>query len=938
MADHLIVMSTTDSDMQNLHAQANRAMELQIELDIVLKHILEMGSQAVVRSGRLLEEVIDGEKAPEGFEDATMVAQVFSGVFFTGLAIWLLFANGTKLSFVQRASLEKRMTVCCFINTYVAVFSAFFNYFQLTGVDDLALPRASNFTLDFARPLEWLVTCPLMQLVLVLMGGSKIPEYRRTMMPIISAIILCFGTSSMLIQGNLRFIFFGCGMLTALTMWYFNGVQIKEHSGGEENLFKGDSEFRKASVLLIATWFPFPLWFFLSPEGYGLVTDVLIIQIGWAFLNIVSKFTFIFYIQRIKDNYCNRLKVKREMYGMQVVKNAHDHNGDNNSMQRGGSGGMVPATGPAKGQGELNAIIVETMSFLGMAQHTDRFYRLLNRAEIKSPDMVELLTKERCEEMQLPWDLVNALQNRIKVWQLEMRDNAELELEKGEAHYIETDREDDELKAHASMPGAVTALEPLQRLIVSSSNGHMGDTSGLESRLEKMESLIEKQCSMMESQSGMVTAMMQRADGNHQTSLRQVSEAENSLRRRIEYAEQQIMSVCQASVSQRAVQVQPAQSSFDQGALRRLEELVVSSADQSAQRNEKSAENLGRSLQAKTEGFQAAQLRQQEQIEGNLSRKLEEVIVKGESRCDKLADTITQVMQSALKTQLQTSMDNVVAQQGRRTSESEGTVLRKLEEVCSSQSSQEDIARMVENIRVSLHQDLSTLFSRTDQLLEASTEARDVVNKSSNHSVSMMESIRNALQTDVGALLSRGDAIMEAVRECKDCNKEGNADTRRHCMMVLEQVSESQERHHQNTGALSELQRTMVDQNMKVIRCISDVGAGVQSMGAVQAMQNNMQCMALQGVQGIQMPGGINPRQTDLSPRPIPAMPVSLPQDSQWGAHPTTLMNNPSAPSLMQTQETLGTSRPRPLNPQRGGNMSPSYGMHLMGGSSPGQP
>lgn len=38
---------------------------------------------------------------------------------------------------------------------------------------------------------------------------------------------------------------------------------------------------------------------------------------GWAFLNIVSKFTFIFYIQRIKDNYCNRLKVKREFVGIQ---------------------------------------------------------------------------------------------------------------------------------------------------------------------------------------------------------------------------------------------------------------------------------------------------------------------------------------------------------------------------------------------------------------------------------------------------------------------------------------------------------------------------------------------------------------------------------------------------------------------------------------------
>ena len=124
----------------------------------------------------------------------------------------------------------------------------------------------------------------------------------------------------------------------------------------------GDSEFRKASILLIVTWVPFPTFYALSPEGFGalanfvflhhifsvepmcspmflfvthgkpeilretsfldsgIITDVLFVQaccgvgscgvrtawvgaqVGWAFLNIVSKFTFIFYIQRIKDS------------------------------------------------------------------------------------------------------------------------------------------------------------------------------------------------------------------------------------------------------------------------------------------------------------------------------------------------------------------------------------------------------------------------------------------------------------------------------------------------------------------------------------------------------------------------------------------------------------------------------------------------------------
>merc|ERR1719454_2452426 len=63
------------------------------------------------------------------------------------------------------------------------------------------------------------------------------------------------------------------------------------------------------------TWVPFPVWYIVSPEGVGYVTSIATVQMGWAFLNITSKFSLIFYMQRIKDNYCNRLKVRREMKG-----------------------------------------------------------------------------------------------------------------------------------------------------------------------------------------------------------------------------------------------------------------------------------------------------------------------------------------------------------------------------------------------------------------------------------------------------------------------------------------------------------------------------------------------------------------------------------------------------------------------------------------------
>merc|ERR1719199_154858 len=95
-------------------------------------------------------------------------------------------------------------------------------------------------------------------------------------------------------------------------MW-FNRLQILEISDGKEGLFSGDSEFRKATIVLMATWLPFPLWFFLTPEGIGLVTNIVVIQCGWALLNTVSKFTLIFFIQRIKDNYWTRVNLVEEL-------------------------------------------------------------------------------------------------------------------------------------------------------------------------------------------------------------------------------------------------------------------------------------------------------------------------------------------------------------------------------------------------------------------------------------------------------------------------------------------------------------------------------------------------------------------------------------------------------------------------------------------------
>eukprot|EP00928_Gymnodinium_smaydae_P029911 TRINITY_DN2238_c0_g2_i1.p1 TRINITY_DN2238_c0_g2~~TRINITY_DN2238_c0_g2_i1.p1 ORF type:complete len:574 (+),score=87.10 TRINITY_DN2238_c0_g2_i1:79-1800(+) len=368
------------------------------------------------------------------FEYAIKVAQIFSAVTFTLVATWLSFANSTSMGYVQRASLEKRLTVACFLNTYIGMFSAFFNYFQLTEVDNLIMPENGNYTIDLARPIEWVLTCPIMQLILVILGGTKIPEERRWLMPSLSVTVLGFGTLSTFLAGTWRFVPYTLGVFTAAAMFFLNAKQIVEHSDGQENFFNGDSEYRKATLLIILLWFPFPLWYLLSPEGLNIFNDPLLIQVGWSFLNIIAKFAFIFYVQRMKDNYCTKIKTKREMY-----------------QPRGVSREL---------ESELTAVLIETLNFLGMAHNSDRLMGVMAKANVTTVEEVEKLSYSECKEKLLPWDIIKALQKRLRVWHLESHDTAEVDLEIGESFYFkQTDLgEDDSTSLGDDIPGSLPQL------------------------------------------------------------------------------------------------------------------------------------------------------------------------------------------------------------------------------------------------------------------------------------------------------------------------------------------------------------------------------------------------------------------------------------------------------------------------------------------------
>ena len=177
-------------------------------------------------------------------------------------------------------------------------------------------------------------------------------------------------------------------------MFYHNGLQVSENSEGEETLLHGDSDYRKLTLLLIITWFPFPIWFALSPEGFNLVDNELMIEIGWVTLNIVAKFSMIILGQRMKMVHQRKLEAARELYGMAPSELVTGEALDKKAFEEsGGKGGRskLDAADYGLGFGEeadseekMIELVADTMVTLQLANHTERLIKLLVESGVTS--------------------------------------------------------------------------------------------------------------------------------------------------------------------------------------------------------------------------------------------------------------------------------------------------------------------------------------------------------------------------------------------------------------------------------------------------------------------------------------------------------------------------------------------------------------------------
>lgn len=266
----------------------------------------------------------------------------------------------------------------------------------------MLLDRPANentYSIDMSRPVEWIFTCPLLQLALVLLGGEKIPYYRMILMPGLALALLVLGVVATLMQSvAARITVFILAFLIFSAQVILNRLQIVEATDGQEGLFSGKSLYRLLSIEVIVTWLPFPFWYLLTPEGFNIIQDEVTIEVGWVVLNILAKFSFIIIVHKLYRKYLAEQEELRAAFNEDTAKKEFK------SLSGGGR---------HQDEVSLKDLARETLKFLGLEHRLDLFLKRLTLAQVQTSSALAQSDEMFCKERSIPWELARACQLRL---------------------------------------------------------------------------------------------------------------------------------------------------------------------------------------------------------------------------------------------------------------------------------------------------------------------------------------------------------------------------------------------------------------------------------------------------------------------------------------------------------------------------------------------
>jgi len=170
-----------------------------------------------------------------------------------------------------------------------------------------------------------------------------------------------------------------------------------------------DCFIRTLSIIILLTWFPFPIWYALSPEGFNVIKDVAGMKVVVAFLNVLAKGSFMMCLAKFRTDYVVRQKTL-----MAVGFNLED------KMEN-----IMRGLGDDS-DGKLDKITCmltrEVLESMGRATEYNHVVASMESQLITSNADVLALTKEYCREIHLPWHFVRALQSKIRSHSIQLGD------------------------------------------------------------------------------------------------------------------------------------------------------------------------------------------------------------------------------------------------------------------------------------------------------------------------------------------------------------------------------------------------------------------------------------------------------------------------------------------------------------------------------------
>jgi bacteriorhodopsin len=366
---------------------------------------------ASIRRRLQSEEVVETTDVEQQIMiEASNVSVLFSAIFFFFLGCLIVSQHiQADMHLLQRAIMKKRLEYSMFVCLYICFFSCLFNCIQYAPQDDHVMEHVRSrdtAVLDIGRPIEWILTCPLMQVILPILGGERVPDWRRTTMPLNSVVVLIFGLLASL-QTHLPFklAFYFCGISCFGVLCHQMNRVIVESTCGAENLLWGRSIIRQLVVIVVLTWIPFPIWYALSPEGFNVISNSAAMKISVAFLNVLSKGLFIFYLMRVRADLETKESVLAE------IKVTEDNTGGKKENAYNVDGEEIEKT---KMSAPLAVVIHDVLRAMGREADLEPLKNLLENNMITSKEDLMVLTPEYCESVSIPYGFVTACKQRIK--------------------------------------------------------------------------------------------------------------------------------------------------------------------------------------------------------------------------------------------------------------------------------------------------------------------------------------------------------------------------------------------------------------------------------------------------------------------------------------------------------------------------------------------